>query len=256
MPEVSGMSQLERYFSAMDHMEGWFNRESAAIMSMFMDNQTSNGISGNALEIGIWEGKSAALIAAHLDASSETMILVDPFINKNRDKIIENFRAAGANTTEGTVILEQAYSDDVLRDPARLEKWGRYRLVHIDGGHSGSSVYNDLEIANLTLLRNGLVIVDDVFNPAYPQVTEAVYKYMHSRPYDFSIFLIGFNKAYLCRPNAAPAYRTPVKRDIVDFLKNHGFDCTLYKFSSDFDGSAFGIGPRLEDLQYKGDYFE
>ena len=162
------MSQLETYLAVMDRMDGWINRESAAIMSMFMEYQTSNGISGNALEIGIWEGKSAALIAAHLDAISEAMILIDPFINKYRDKIIENFRAAGANTTEGTAIFEQAYSEDVLRDPANLERYGRCRLVHIDGGHSGSSVYNDLEIANLVLLRNGLVIVDDVFNPAYP----------------------------------------------------------------------------------------
>ena len=49
-----------------------------------------------------------------------------------------------------------------------------YRIIHIDGDHTAEMAYVDIENAYTHLNPGGIVIVDDMFHPQFPGVTEAV----------------------------------------------------------------------------------
>jgi hypothetical protein len=80
------------------------------------------------------------------------------------------------------------------------------RFVHIDGGHRPADVFNDLEVADRALLPDGVVAVDDVFNPSWPGVSEGFYQFVTARPEVFAPLLIGGNKVLLARPASAARY--------------------------------------------------
>jgi hypothetical protein len=61
----------------IDAIEGWLSRESAALMDYFLACQDKANLPGTGLlEIGVWKGRSAALMARHL-RTAEDMWLLD-----------------------------------------------------------------------------------------------------------------------------------------------------------------------------------
>src|SRR5262249_3548882 len=81
------------------------------------------------------------------------------------------------------------------------------RFFHIDGGHRPQDVYADLATADRALVAEGIVAVDDVFNPNWPGVGEGVYRYFAERPNVFAPIVIGGNKVLFSRPAMAKRYR-------------------------------------------------
>jgi hypothetical protein len=49
----------------------------------------------------------------------------------------------------------------------------KFDIIHIDGGHSEKEVINDIKIALKLRKKNSIVIIDDVFNAAFPEVLKA-----------------------------------------------------------------------------------
>ena len=50
----------------------------------------------------------------------------------------------------------------------------RVRWFHIDGEHTGTAVYRELEFANRIVNTEGIVVIDDFFSPRYPANTTEV----------------------------------------------------------------------------------
>jgi len=71
------MNTLATYFERFSSLPGWFMEESAAIWDCLFEFQIRQQIHGHALEIGVYRGKSAALICLHM-AQQEKLLLVDP----------------------------------------------------------------------------------------------------------------------------------------------------------------------------------
>src|SRR6185436_5782206 len=84
----------------------------------------------------------------------------------------------------------------------------RCRIVHIDGGHESADVHADLAVADRALLDDGIVVLDDFHNFAWPGVAEGFFSYMRDEPGQFAPLAIGFNKGLVCRPAAHAAWRT------------------------------------------------
>jgi hypothetical protein len=80
------------------------------------------------------------------------------------------------------------------------------RFFHIDGGHRAEDVVADLATAERALLPDGVVAVDDLFNPSWPGVGEGFYRFIAARPDAFVPIVIGGNKVLLSRPDAAARY--------------------------------------------------
>ena len=80
------------------------------------------------------------------------------------------------------------------------------RWFHIDGEHTGTAVYRELEFANRIVNTDGIVVIDDFFSPRYPANTTEVIRYLEKNPFHFRLLAVGFNKGYLCRPESLPRY--------------------------------------------------
>jgi len=89
----------------------------------------------------------------------------------------------------------------------------RCRFFHVDGGHRPEDVMSDLATAERALLPDGVVALDDLFNPNWPGVSEGFYRFIAARPEAFTPILIGGNKVF---------FTTPAARERYDFTELQG----------------------------------
>ena len=240
------MRQFERYMKEFSDLQGWFEPPSIALWDCLFGFQRKLQHNGHLLEIGVWKGRSAALMALHCEPN-ELCIFVDT-------KATEDARARISRVTPDTnCIYMQQTSERLLFLPTIQALGGKVRWVHIDGEHTSEAVTRDLRTADYVLERGGLVVVDDFFSPGYPQVTKGVFQFLAFQPNCLSLFLCGFNKGYLCRPVAARQYLEQIRASLYDEMSSRGFSqVTIWKTTEPDDMNAFGITERYVDFSYRG----
>jgi hypothetical protein len=87
----------------------------------------------------------------------------------------------------------------------------------------------------------------------YPQLSEAVFAFLGQNKYKLSMFLCGWNKAYLARPIFALHYRSFVRRFLAAELHLRDVhDFMLAKTATLDETGAFGICSRFVDRDYYG----
>jgi len=183
----------QRYEKSCANLAGWFSRESAAICDTLLSYQEASKICGNLLEIGVFQGKSAALAAMH-SQESETCVFVDPMPLEEARRQIEQV----ASNAKCQYLQEG--SQYLVRYPWLAAAARDFRWIHIDGEHSAQAVSNDLSLAETLLSDRGLLVLDDFFSPGYPQITQALFQFLDRTAGRLTLVLCGYNKGYLCRP--------------------------------------------------------
>ncbi len=238
------MDTLSAYFERFGSLPGWFTEESAVIWDCLFEFQKRHRIKGHALEIGVYHGKSAALICLHLQ-KEENLVLVDPHR-------LESVRTALSAIKTENVICHSCTSRRVPMAEL-LALYGQCRWIHIDGDHTGTACSHDLGLADRLLDDRGVVVIDDFMSYRYPQVTASVFNYMHSHPFSFRMFLCGFLKAYLTRPRHVSEYMHFVRDNLGDELRKRNFAerISFYKTTVPDDYNCFGMG-RFEGLHMIG----
>jgi predicted O-methyltransferase YrrM len=238
-------SQFERYIRTCEAIPGWFSRETVALWDSLLSHQVEYDIGGNLFEIGVFNGRSAALAAMHA-RPEEALILVDK----------EPLSAAQENVSAikpRHVAYLQMDSRDLHRHPIAEANEGKCRWLHVDGEHSESGVTNDLELAMLLLSGEGVVAVDDFMHPAYPQITRAIFRYLDAHEPEISLFLCGFNQAYLCRPSSKPRYLAYIRDSGFSDMAARGCaSVTFFKTNRPGEINCFGVEDRYEDFDYRG----
>jgi hypothetical protein len=134
--------------------------------------------------------------------------------------------------------------------PAKLDLKAMHQTVrwfHIDGEHTGTAVYRELEFANRIVNTQGIVVVDDFFSPRYPANTTEVVRYMEKNPFHFRLLAVGFNKGYLCRPESLPRYMDFMASGMSAALLSYGAKTTIFKTTGPWDTDAVGITDFVED---------
>ncbi len=240
------MKRFDQYMQHFSDVEGWFQAPAIAIWDSFLSYQQEQKISGNLLEIGVWKGKSAALAALHCGAE-DACVFVDVLpLDEVKARI-------SPVVPEATCHYLQEQSQLLARHPFVAQGTRGFRWIHVDGEHSGQSVMNDLEIADHLLSDRGMVVFDDFFSPAYPQVTQAVFQFLGTRPGRLALVLCGFNKGYLCRPKAAREYLQFVRASLYANMAERGCDqVTIWKTTEPGDMNAFGVTDRYLEFSYRG----
>ena len=180
----------------------------ALILGAIDEKQKSSGIRGNLFEIGVHHGKSAALLhllraegeqAGYCDLFSKQELNVDSSGKGSRQAFEATFQSLFGETPSW--VLEKSSHELVVGDTS-----SDCRIFHVDGGHRVVDVVNDLRIANSALTEEGIAIIDDVFNPSWPSVSQGFHEYMSLHPSSFSPLIIGGNKVFLCRPDQRKGY--------------------------------------------------
>jgi predicted O-methyltransferase YrrM len=182
---------LESYIKAFDRIEGWLSPDAALMLMAYNEVITAHGVAGDVLEIGVHHGLSAIAISAMRSAGAQ-LVAIDLFEQlqdkNNRPHFVRNMKAfcgdlgfvrciAAPSTTLGPADVGEGYS-----------------FCHVDGGHTATETYHDLDLCSRILLPGGLLALDDYFNPAFPGVCEGAVKFWLDHDAAVTPVAAGFNK--------------------------------------------------------------
>lgn len=236
----------QQFIALFDNTPGWFYHESAAIWDTLLSYQEATSNTGNMIEIGVFQGKSAGMLALHR-RGEETCVLVDVLpLHQVRQRIEQAVPNAKCE-------YMQEMSQFLLRHPFVREAARDFRWIHIDGEHSAQAVSNDLALAETLLSDRGIIVLDDFFSPFYPQITQALFRFLDANPGRLTLILCGYNKGYLCRPRAAHEYLAFIRTSFYSNLARRGSkNVTVCKTTSPADMNTFGVIDRYSNLDYRG----
>lgn len=242
--EAADLSRLHRYTSEFATIGGSFWDGAIVTWDILLARQAKQAVRGDLLEIGVLKGKSAALIALHARAG-ETFVMVDPALRREAIDAIKSIR-------EADNVFLRDLSQNLRGHEALVNRTESFRWIHIDGEHSGPAVTNDLEIAEALIAPRGIICLDDFFTPAYPQITAAVFAFLASRRERLRLFLVGYNKGYICRREDAGEMLLFLRDDARREYARREFPVTLWKTSNPADMNCFGVTPRVQDAACRG----
>jgi hypothetical protein len=197
-------------------------------------------------EIGVFRGFGACLMAGYL-RESESLTLVD--LMCGLDSSQEAIREVAGDSVLARIRFHQTDSLSLRRTGGLAPGLG-FRFFHIDGEHSYDAAWNDLTLAADTLASSGVVVVDDFFSAASPAITHAVFDYIGKAGSPLSLFLLGYNKAYLCFNRWLGFYRQLIS-DLPAVLESHGYQCQLAAGGFAYERSYAGISDRATGNRYQ-----
>lgn len=200
--------------------QGWAEPPTLArtldVLRALSDAQADAGVEGGVAEIGVHRGR--LFIGLQLLEPFRPAVAIDVFGHQHLnldDSGFGDLRRFEANVRRwadwSRVVVEQADSTSLTGADVRQRAEGRIRLFSIDGGHTADVVLRDLRTAEGSLADGGIVILDDVFNEAWPGVAVGTLQYL-DRDGTLVPFAIGFNKTYLTNAAHTSAYRGALRR--------------------------------------------
>ena len=166
-------------------VEGWLMPIAITVLRRLAETQGRSDIRGPVVEIGVHHGRLFLLL--HLLSSGEERSVaydlfdaqaenVDHSGEGNRAAFERNVRVHGDRPER--VVVRAVNSLRLTPDAITADAGGRVRLFSVDGGHTAAITANDLALAEATLCRGGLVILDDFFNEAWPGVSEGACRHL------------------------------------------------------------------------------
>jgi hypothetical protein len=194
--------------------------------------------SGDYLEIGVWQGKTASVLASFNNIYGNALTVID------RQILPETRQRLSAISPRVSYI--NSVSEELPKTDFCTQHLRSIAFAHIDGSHKFSAIISDLRICETLLANFGIIAVDDFHTDLFPQIPAAVYKYVYSGVSDLCISLVGLNKAYLCR-NAAKKYFMHFSgTELLPALKKLGQKLTLARTDRNESFDTFGIAGLFE----------
>lgn len=164
---------------------GWFTPLDQTLFGWCLDWQSSQEISGDLVELGVYQGKSAILLGSYL-RGEEALVACDLFgrpasdadIGRGasqfyRDRLCrQDFEKNYRSFFDSLPRIVEGPSSTILGYVAP----GSARFVHIDAAHRFSNVLQDVASARTMLCDNGIVVLDDYRTAHTPGVAAAVWE--------------------------------------------------------------------------------
>ncbi len=206
---------------------GWLNEGAISAVIAFAKWQEENNVLGDVAEIGVHHGKFFILLA-NLRRRHERAFAIDVFDDQhlNADKsgrgdlskFIENVRQY---SSEVGVTVVKKDSKTLTRADFYGSRRGAVRLFSIDGSHTAAHTASDLAMAAQLICEDGLIILDDFYNPDWPGVQEGFYRFFMRRGGDTAPFAYGNNKLFICKAASYPKYSNFVENDLRPFMSHY-----------------------------------
>lgn len=211
-------NELKRYSrSGRDTVQGWLSRCDSEMFASLLGSQSIINVNGGVAEIGVHHGKSFILLALSnkgrncyaVDLFGRQELNIDQSGSGDRQMFSSNLRRFGVD--DNGIHIDERSSFDVRAADVEAAV-GKVRFFHIDGGHHLEAVKNDLSLAISVLAKGGIVAVDDVFRPEWPEVSIGLFEFL-AHQQTLVPFAIGFNKTFLCQKEFAEFYRRELLKD-------------------------------------------
>ncbi len=222
---ASGHAAIDRYLAdGYARVPGMSSRFSAAICGHLIRRQTEFGVSGDLVEVGTFEGRFFIAMALGLQPG-ERALGIDVFDWPDEgvhDRLLSHCAAAGLAgdrffTWKGNT---RTLPQDGLRGQLGIKQ---ARFIHIDGDHTNESLSHDLELAHHVLHPSGVIALDDMLHPGYPELIVTVLDYLKRHP-DMVVLCIvdredisAAAKFLLCRAEAADRYEQDLMTSFARF---------------------------------------
>lgn len=191
---------LKRFVSEVEDIPGWFDLDDAKFISLINEIQLDKSVTGNILELGVWEGKSFIFLA-NLLQKNEELTGIDLFEGKKGQQRLNNL-VLRLQSKSGKIKVLRG-DTRALMDSSPPVGLRSSRLIHIDAGHEHSEVLADLTNVEKFILDEGSVIIlDDLPVRHFPGVWSGMASWMLlGSGSNYRPFLISQSKAYIVKSN-------------------------------------------------------
>lgn len=171
-------------FQQLDEIPGWFKRMDMELFRLLLDETGERLGGGDLAELGVYLGKSAALMGFAL-RPGETFTVIDLFSDPaeaedNRSENDDQYAELTREAFEGHYrrfhdelpVVLQAPSETIVDHAAH----GTHRFVHIDASHLYENVVADIAATRTLLKPDGVVVFDDYRTVHAPGVGAAIWR--------------------------------------------------------------------------------
>jgi hypothetical protein len=180
------------------YVEGWYSYLALKTVSELAEFQKQHFISGSICEIGVHHGRSFILLSL-LTNSPESSVAYDLFemqsenIDRsgkgNKEILRKNLQRFNCDLNRIKIVSQNSLSltPELLLNDTNCA----VRIFSIDGGHTSDVVLNDLNLAEKTICKGGIIIIDDFFDEGWPGVAEGTCKHLmqtNSKLIPFAVF--------------------------------------------------------------------
>ncbi len=184
-------------------MEGYIDPPDALVFKALLQAQTASALGGGMADIGVFYGRSYFLLQ-RFAAEGEKVLGIDLFeLDPPADGSLDQYRRFLDN---GQRLGQPVDEDLIIRgDSTRLnasditERVGPVRFFSIDGGHHLHHVMADARLAMEAIADHGIIVFDDTFNPAWPEVTVGMADFLRTHGHNLVCFCMTKYKTYVCR---------------------------------------------------------
>jgi hypothetical protein len=197
---------LQHYVASSNSIPGYFVFDAALMFLAYNQLIAAQGITGDALEIGVHHGLSAIIVAS-MTGNRRKFVAVDLFEDLQR----HNVSGSGSGNEKEFRNNMSKFFDDLSfvqtikgnSSSLSSEALGcEFSFCHIDGGHTPEETLTDLDLCCRLLMPGGLLALDDYFNPAFPGVCEGANEFRLAQGNKLKPIAIGFNKVLFQRVGA------------------------------------------------------
>ena len=184
------MGNLDKYLEEKySTVAGMSSKLSINVTVSILRYQSESRISGPIAEIGVYEGRFFIGMALSVEPG-ERCVAVDTFKWPD-EEVYERFmkNCLDSGVEKNSIVTKRIATRDLT--PWEMGKLlgEKLRFIHIDGAHSYEGVSQDLRIAHHVLRPDGIICLDDVLHPLYPELTVSVSDFLKSHP-DLRVFSI------------------------------------------------------------------
>ena len=175
----------------------------AMVFASLIEFQQNQGWAGALAEIGVFFGRSLALMARAAQPSGDPVLGLDLFNIGENQRYVENLLKRLKLDRHVTL---QKRNSLKLTPQDIIDTCGPVRFFSIDGGHELVHIINDTELATQTLCENGVIAFDDFMNAQYPEISRGVIQFLEANPHRLVPFAITHAKLYACTPESYDRY--------------------------------------------------
>lgn len=185
-------------------MKGWYNTRFNVFLEAFKKQQEP----APSAEIGVFHGKSFIPIY-HRRSYGMPVLAIDiwepvklPNWTAYKGNRLLDFQANVKKHIKhpGDIVIMSGNSRDMTATDYLEKAGGKIRVFHIDGDHNMEGCLHDMLQVEQCLTDDGIMVLDDVFNPGWPGVSAAANEFLrHAHQTDIAPVMIGAGKTVLSR---------------------------------------------------------
>jgi hypothetical protein len=246
---------VNRYLTgAFRDVDGWCVPHLWQSIHPLYEQIAGAGIEAPIAEIGVFHGKFLIGLAAMMGAAKKNYAIdvydmqqfnLDGAGHGRVEKVKENILKSGLSLDQFELLRadSMAITDGEI-DIIRAETGG-FAFFSVDGCHMVEHTINDISIAMRLTRPEGVIFVDDYYNPHWPGAQEGVAKmYLMSSP-RFVPLIYSCNKLMLCHISFHERYFSAARKFIGE-----NFPKTNVKPVKRFGYDTLSVFPDLQSEEY------